>query len=377
MLGIQKLSIYGTIAILSTLLIMPTNYAQSAVDDRVVPREKELAATAPLKSQQATLGKVGPASQLAPTEQATQIKNFSATIPDNLPVLKYLGSLTAAGWSIAWSFNGPFRVDQSLSNIIGTDLLQEYRCLVQARQILQRGQRKIIIDAFQFGAADGAYGSYCAAHRGATSYAAQGDASSEDQESLSFCKNRYFVCLQGSEQDDDEAKSVINQLAKKIIERIDKEKGGNTHVQTVAYYPKPAIFNEMPSLGRVLGSEKLVAGPVSLKRFFPAAYSTNLLPLQKGAVADYKIEEPHRDRLKLLVAYYRSAQEAGMIYGRYVSTLRTQNKEKSVDGFSCPTSLFKVSDTFVLCQLRDQQIIVINGAKHKDTLSELAHEIYF
>ena len=133
----------------------------------------------------------------------------------------------------------------------------------------------------------------------------------------------------------------------------------------------------MPSIGRVLGSEKLVMGQISLRRFFPAAYSNDLLPLYKGAVADYKMEEPHRDRLRLLIASYPSAQIAGMTYAKYVGALGSQNKEKSVEGFSWSTSLFKVNDTFVLCQQRDKQVIVITGARHRDTAEDLAHQIYF
>ena len=334
-------------------------------------------------------------AQASANQSAIDTKELAVTVPAQpsvkddsqiSSVFQYLTLLTTEGWTIGWSYAGPFRADQNLSNLITPDLLSEYQCQAQAKHILQRGNRKITIDAFQCATADGAYGIYCTARRGSSSYATQGDASSEDQESISFCKGPYFICIQSSEQDDDEAKTAVNKLAQNIIahiELINRMKQNNQTPtsentdRSVFYGNKPTVFNSMPTMERVRGSEKLIMGPAGMKRFFPAPYSANLIPLHTGAVADYRIEEPNRDRLKLLIAYYSSAQEAGLAYANYVSTLRDQNKEKSVDGFSCPTSLFKISDYFLLCQLRDKQVIVINGARHKDTLSELAHRIYF
>jgi len=342
-------------------------------------------AASELKAEQAVSGKANIGS--VPVGSG-QTKATSPVVEDlsKLSVIKYLSNLKLDGWSIAWSYSGPFRMDQASYNIISPDLLQEYRCLMQSKQILQRGTRKIIIDAFQLATADGAYGTYCSARRGSSSYSTLGDASSEDQESTSFCKGPYFFCLQSTEQDDDEAKTAINTLTKKLIDHIELiEKGkqddgvkpGANQNQIVDYGGKPKIFSLMPSMQRVRGSEKLIMGPVGMRRFFPAPYSANLMPFVEGSVADYRLEEPRRDRLKLLIAYYPTAQAASSAYGNYTATLAGQNKEKSVEGFTCPTTLFKIADCFLLCQLRDKQVIVINGARHKETLGELAHQIYF
>jgi hypothetical protein len=296
----------------------------------------------------------------------------------------YIAALNCEGWAdnAAAKF---LTADQNLASpaivfSIPDDLLKEYHCQDKNQRVLQRGQRKIFIEAYQFATVDGAYGAYCAARRGSSSYLAQGDASSEDQDSISFCKNKYFVYLHSSELDDDEAKVAINKLTHQLIERlesIEKTQQSNPEKTANYYSDKPSIFNSMPTLERVRGSEKLVMGPISLKRFFTAPYVASLAPLLKGAVADYRIEEPHRDRLKLLIAYYPTAQAASMIYANYISTLAHQNDEKSAEGFTYATTLFKVSDSYLLCQLRDKQIVVIKGARHKDTLSELAHQIYF
>ncbi len=314
---------------------------------------------------------------------AKALSEYSTTLCD------YLAAVNCEGWAdsaTAQVISPPNPNLPSLSYYsIADDLLKEYQCQDKHQRILQRGQRKIFIEAYQFATVDGAYGAYCAARRGSSSYLAQGDASSEDQDSISFCKNKYFIYLHSSELDDEEAKVAINKLVHQLIEHLqlntknqqgDNQSAGNVN-QPFYYSGKPSIFNSMPTLERVRGSEKLVMGPVSLKRFFSAPYVDSLAPLLKGAVADYKIEEPHRDRLKLLVAYYPTAQAASMIYANYISILAHQNDEKSAEGFTYATTLFKVSDSFLLCQLRDKQIIVIKGARHKDTLSELAHQIYF
>ncbi len=303
----------------------------------------------------------------------------------------YIATLNCEGWSesaIAKTLSldnshPPSQIRYSISD----DLLKEYQCQDKNQRILQRGQRKIFIETYQFGTADGAYGAYCAARKGSSSYQPLGDASSEDQDSISFYKNNYFVYLHSSELDDDEAKAAINKLAHQLVDHLEiiaktqqnnnqKNPGDYNYRQSI-YSGKPAIFNSLPTLQRLRSSEKLAMGPLSLKRFFPAPYVTVLAPLLEGVIADYIIDEPHRDRLKLLIAYYPNAQTASMVYANYVSTLANQNNEKPTEGFTYTTSLFKVSDSFILCQLRDKTIIVVNGARHKDSASQLAHQIYF
>ena len=163
-------------------------------------------------------------------------------------------------------------------------LLKEYQCQAQANLVLQRG-RKIIITAFQFSSIDGAYGTYCAEHHGSSSYTVVGDASSEDQDSISFCKDQYYACLQCLEQDDEEAKALINSLAKKIVEHIELVKIAKEYKaigakldngQLVITSSKPKIFNWLPTMERVRGSEKIIAGLISMRRFFPAPYNSYL-----------------------------------------------------------------------------------------------------
>jgi hypothetical protein len=304
-------------------------------------------------------------------------------------LLQNLSTINCEGWTDSASAANLSTTDllssKLFSSSISDDLLKEFQVKDKEQRSLHRGQRKIFIEAYQFATTDGAFGAYCAARRGSSSYLAQGDASSEDQDSFSFYKNAYFVCLHSSETDDDEAKSAISKLARQLIQRLEpiKKTGtldntsifGNTNNQLPNYSGTPAIFNSMPNLERVRGSEKLVMGPVSLRRFFNAPYAANLAPLLEGAIADYRIEEPHRDRLKLLIAYYQTNQQASATFANYVSVLSNQNDEKSAEGFSGATSLFKIGDSYLLCQLRDRRIIIIKGARHKDSLNELARQI--
>ncbi len=296
-------------------------------------------------------------------------------------VIQYSLSLPCEGWVTSaitltgQIINQPVNSAFSPVPIIDAELLKEYGCQLKAGRILSRGQRKIIMEAYQFATSDGAFGAYGAVHRGSTSYLTQGDASSEDQDSICFCKDRYFIYLYSTAQDDDEAKSTINQIATKLsnyIKPIVVNPSAATQTPSL-----PEIFRRLPNLERVPGSEKLVMGPVALKKFFPAPYNTILSTLTKAAVSDYKVDYPDRDRLKLLLADYSSIEQAKSVFTNYVDTLRSNNKEKEVEVFTYPTALFKVGDYFLLCQLRNKTIILVNGARHKDSPGDLVHRVYF
>ncbi len=374
------------VGLLVGLLTASPVQAQTDGDTQLDHANKELAATVPLQALQAMPDKASTRSIPAAVKQSAKAKTLPAAIPDNLSVFQYLAMLSADGWSINWAFSGPFSNSQNVSNIVDNDLLKEYHCKMQGRQILQRGARRIIIDAYQFDTTDGAYGSYCAAHRGSSNFLPDSDAASEDPDSISFCKDNYFFCLYGGQTDDEEAKAAISKLAIRLVAKIKQSQyvkqfpGSLASAYAESLAPagnkRPAIFNLMPAFERLAGSEKVVMGATGMKRFFPAPYSANLVPLLNGSVADYKLEWPDRDRLRLLIAHYPSAQAAGLIYANYTSTLSSEHSEKSADGYTCPTAMFKVANGFLLCQLRDKQIIVITGARHKDSLSQLAHQIY-
>lgn len=278
---------------------------------------------------------------------AVQANTVSVTMGSANPqqpktFLQYFLGLPCEGWTTAAiSFTGQTQSQTNQPQLDGPSidpaLLKEYYCQLKAQRILQRGQRKIIMAAYQFATSSGAFGTYCALHRGSTSYLTQGDASSEDQDSISLCKDQYFVCIYSTAVDDDEAKGTISQLSKQLIDYLNPTQ--ENRLNYTISNKLPEIFKYMPKLERVPGSEKLIMGPIALRRFFIAPYSTLLGTLTEGAVADYKLEYPNRDRLKLLMAHYPTAEQAKLVYANYVSTLASTNKEKEIEGYAYPTSL--------------------------------------
>lgn len=287
-----------------------------------------------------------------------------------------LSNLNCPGWSQAASAKSIASIDTSPSlksnGIIPDDLLKEYAYQYMEELALQRGQRRIIIDAYQFATNAGAYGAYCTARKGSSSYRSLGDASSEDQDSLTLVKDNCFFYLHSTETDDDEAKSAIILLAKQLIAQIDAGKNPQTLYQSHL----PSIFYLMPQLERLSGSDKIVMGPVGLKKYFPAPYSANLCPLLLGAIADYKVEFPDRDRLKMLLAQYESPDKARAVFNNYLTVLSNGHKQKHTEELNQSIALFKVGNYFLLCALQNRSIIVINGARHKDSAIDLLHQIH-
>ncbi len=352
-------------------------------DNTLLPQTptKDTSSTGPLSAPLQAMKAIPAMVSNTSANKADTSVSLGASSPEkSKTLLQYMLTVPCEGWNTnAITISGfPLRTPivgtEQSNSFIDPDLLKEYGCRQLAKRIIHRGQRKIIIDAYQFATKDGAYATYCAAHKGSSSYAPKGDASSEDQDSISFCKDQYFVYLYSTAQDDEEAKATITTMANQLIQFLVPAKEGQLFAPTKK---QSELFTYMPSLERLSGSERIAMGPASLKKFFPAPYSASLASLTSGAIADYKLEYPDRDRLKLMIANYPSALEAVKTYDNYVDTLRTMHKEKSIEGYSSPAVLFKLENCFLFCQLRNNQIIVINGAKHKDSLSDLARRIYF
>jgi len=142
--------------------------------------------------------------------------------------------------------------------------------------------------------------------------------------------------------------------------------------------PEPHIMSHAPALERVRGSEKIIMGPVGIRRSFAAPF-INALCTEKivvGMVADYKMQEPDRERVKLLLVRFDSPQSANKAYVSYLAALQEQHKSQSFDNYAPQSNLFKISGTFMLVQLKDNQVLVITGARKKASLPALAHGVY-
>lgn len=241
-------------------------------------------------------------------------------------------------------------------------LLKEFGCLEFARKTLARGQRRILIDVFEFPTSSGAWATYNYLRRGASTVVTRGDGSSEDDLSVSFWQDRRFIQIVGSE-DDDETKDVIHTIADQL------GKGMKSHANP------PAVLSWLPVIDRVKGTEKLVMGPLSGRRFFPAPYTASL-SLDKAhaaAVADYQFSQPP-ERMKLLLVEFGDPAIAASAYNNYVSRLNETHQLQKVDSEE-PVSVYKSAKTYVLAQTKGSRLIVVSGARKKYSPLMLARQV--
>jgi hypothetical protein len=292
-----------------------------------------------------------------------------SSFTETLPVFNCLANIVAVGWNSA-----PMQ-SETMSSASATDplapVLLEYGCLARAKRVLQRGQRQIFINIYDFNTTAGAYGAYCYLRQGSSNVITKGDASSEDQQSIWFCKDKYFVSIYGTSTDDDESKSLVtrisNQLAASIASNISRFASS-----------KPEILLRLPLFELVKGSEKLIMGPQAAKRFLLAPYVATLgsEKMQMGAIGDYQLQEPYRERLKLLIAQYANPGAAAHVYAQYVGQLEDQHKPENLEGLTYQSMVYKLTSGHILCQLRGQTLIIITGARKKNSLAALAGQIY-
>ena len=120
-------------------------------------------------------------------------------------------------------------------------------------------------------------------------------------------------------------------------------------------------------------------GPAGIRRAFPAPYQNVLCSdkLVTGAVSDYQIQEPNRERLRLLLLCFASPEVANQVYLNYISQLQEQHPTQSTDSYLPQASIFKVSGLFLLVQLKGNALLLITGAHKKASLPLLAHSVYY
>lgn len=245
-------------------------------------------------------------------------------------------------------------------------ILQEYGLQSFTRKSLQRGQRYIHIDVYEFANNDGAFAAYAFLRRGATTIVLRGDATSEDDDSISFVQGKTFISIYGTSGDDDESKDVIRRIATKVAKAI---------VETGS---PPYILSTMPQLEFLHGSEKIVMGPVSARRFCPAPYlnSLDFKQARLACVADYQMREPVKERVKLLlVDYGGNAKAAAASYQSYISALCQSRDENPDLRLAQDSNQFRNGATFTEIQLHGSRIFMVTGARKKYSAELLLRQI--
>lgn len=232
-------------------------------------------------------------------------------------------------------------------------ILDEFGLQTIARRAFHRGQRHLHVNVYQFSVPAGAFGAYNFLRQGASTVVVRGDGSSEDDTNISFWKGDFFVKLSQTSEEDDESKDALNTIANNLLPAI------------TSTAQMPQILRQLPVMDRVRGTEKLVMGPNSGRQFFPAPFVDNLsLERSRGAaIADYQFSSPP-DRMKLLFVDYADPAVAQDVYQRYVDSFGSQ-KGVSQGQTEMPTVTFKLSNGYLLCQLRGSKLAIITGARKR------------
>ncbi|MBN8661500.1 MAG: hypothetical protein J0M35_14135 [Candidatus Obscuribacter phosphatis] len=302
-----------------------------------------------------------------------------------------------------WTASEPRR----LSKLDLQSLFDEERCLILKEfgilsffgKTLSRGNRRIEIYIYEFEQDSGAMAAYFYLRKGAGTVVRRGDASSEEDASISFVQGRYFVSVSATE-DDDESKDVVKRLCDELGKRLGP-----------AGSSQPEIMKELPLLDKLSGSERLVFG-VHSARWYSSAPGLEFLfdqanapgqapsdaPLAKadsqaeskdlvggevqavkpklenaqtvkapiiGVLADYLFREPVKERLRLLILAYPDRSSALQHYTLYIDKLRQFRLGKVADSPVTASELFKTGTSIVAVELRGNKIAIVTGAKKR------------
>ena len=235
-------------------------------------------------------------------------------------------------------------------------ILAEYRLTGFFRKTFTRGQRSIYIDVYDFQNSDGAYGAYNYLRRGSTTVLPRGDAASEDDASISFVQGKTFLSIYGTSRDDDESKEVLSKVASQAVQYIG-DKGA-----------QPSILYRLPQLDLVHGSEKIVMGPNSVRRFFPAPY-LNSLALDNGravgCVGDYQMQEPAKERLKLMVLAFKAPGDAALSYQSFLTQVAAARNSDAATMINQPINVLKTGATYLAIEQRGADLLMIVGARKR------------
>lgn len=246
-----------------------------------------------------------------------------------------------------------------------TGMLGEFKCVAMVHKVFKRGSRFIIVQGYEFQEPIGANAAYAYLRKGSTTVVLRGDGSSEDADSISFFQDNCFFRLTGTSLDDDESKEVVTKLADNIVAGIGK------------HAPPPAILTLMPVIDRVRGSEKVVLGPLTAGKIvsMPCLDALNIGRARAGAVADYQMFSPWRERMRLLCIDYGNDLLAEQMYNSYQSKLSELNKAGVTVGAN-RSFVFKQNKQFLHCELKSGgRVVVISGARKREASALLARSI--
>jgi hypothetical protein len=299
--------------------------------------------------------------------------NAAPAFVANDPIQPFLNSLSWPEWSAAPtdaylnSANGYATAGgATLPASLGQPgaLLQEYGCTHILVRTFQRPQRSVTAVVYCFVNPLGAYGAYTTMRSGSQTIVVRGDASSEDDRSVSFWKGRHLVLVGTDNDDDDTSKALVSKLADSLCRAIDG------HAQL------PPVIARLPILDRVSGSEKFFLGPQATRQHISVPHLAHLY-IDKAScagMAEYQFSNPFNERMKALVIEFADARSAADAFGSFNSSMAEDHKLVMIEP---NTQLCKLSGTYAWCGLRGTRVCLVTGARHKQSAALLGRELSY
>ncbi len=247
-----------------------------------------------------------------------------------------------------------------------THVLEELHCQVLAQKTFKRGNRYIIAEEYLFDNPMYASAAFGLLHTGSTTVIRKGDGSSEDEKSISFWQDRHFFRLWSTEEDDEESKDVLRAMAKSISESI------AIHSDT------PKFGQYLPQIERVRGSERIVVGPLTVKHYLDVPFLEKL-SIEKAriaAIADYQVQYPNRERLRVLIINHENPLTAQEGFKNFVDQLTSLHEADFVKAGPNPQALFRINKTYLFLGMKEpNKLVLIYGARKRSSSSQLACQI--
>jgi hypothetical protein len=281
--------------------------------------------------------------------------------PDGNWLKDELAAIKPTGWQEGELLLAPLVVHSAVTNPQPDSapedkidpVLGESRLSFALRKIFSRGQRKIYVDIYKCEQPLGAWSLYSQYRKGASTVIVRGDASSEDDDSVSFVKGRYFISIYGTSQDDSESKDVVRSLADLLCQKISEQ--ANT----------PVLLQHMPQFELVRGSEKILLGSNGLRRYLavPGQIEFDWTQVRAVCIADYQVEVPVKERLRLAVLDCVDAACARSVYKSYIEGYCSVANKEPGDRLSRSNNSFKTGKGFFQVALKANQVLFVLGGK--------------
>lgn len=276
--------------------------------------------------------------------------------PDPLPMM--LDAITVQDWSanpasVVLLNAKPQALSFALPRNHTSELLSEFRCAAIIHKGYSRTQRNVDVYVYSFPDSRAAFAAYAALRSGSSNVVVRGDASSEDDATISFLKGTRFVTITTTAEDDELSKHASSEIADQLSTAIDEQAG------------PPSIINTLPILDRMRGTERIFYGPVAARKFMTIPYigTLQLSSSHLGVYADYQFPHPEPDRLKLMLIDYGNDQTATSIYNEYESRLSESGHK--MKPLSVNSQLVRMLDSWMLIGHSRGRVYVVSGAKHK------------